>query len=179
VHHDLAPLLELYERHEEGEAPFPPQFPKMEGEPLRSRPSVAGPAAAKRAERDAKQRAHGRRRPRPHPAPSGQGAVAEAGLAGVGRLDGGDAVGEGEERRGPQADEDAEALGVRRRRRSSWHRGQVRMLPAMESRPAICRTSLVRPMAWSLRLSTGGSPSGQGEELLCEGVRRQRGTARP
>ncbi|MCU1691140.1 MAG: hypothetical protein JWM64_231 [Frankiales bacterium] len=29
----------------------------MEGEPLRSRPSVAGPAAAKRAEADAKRRA--------------------------------------------------------------------------------------------------------------------------
>jgi DNA ligase D len=57
VQHDLAPLLELYERHGEGEAPYPPQFPKMEGEPLRSRPSVAGPAAAKRAAEDAKQRA--------------------------------------------------------------------------------------------------------------------------
>ena len=49
VHHDLAPLLELYDRQGEGEAPYPPQFPKMDGEPLRSRPSVAGPAAAKRA----------------------------------------------------------------------------------------------------------------------------------
>jgi DNA ligase D-like protein (predicted polymerase) len=57
VHHDLTPLLELYERHGEGEAPYPPQFPKMEGEPLRSRPSVAGPAAQKRAERDARLRA--------------------------------------------------------------------------------------------------------------------------
>jgi DNA primase len=57
VAHDLAPLLELYERQGEGEAPFPPQFAKQEGEPLRSRPSVAGPAAAKRAERDARQRA--------------------------------------------------------------------------------------------------------------------------
>lgn len=49
VHHDLGPLLELYDRQGEGEAPYPPQFPKMDGEPLRSRPSVAGPAAAKRA----------------------------------------------------------------------------------------------------------------------------------
>ncbi len=57
VHHDLTPLLELYERHGEGDAPYPPQFPKMEGEPLRSRPSVAGPAAQKRAERDARLRA--------------------------------------------------------------------------------------------------------------------------
>ncbi len=57
VHHDLEPLLEMYERHGEGDAPYPPQFPKMEGEPLRSRPSVAGPAAAKRAELDAKRRA--------------------------------------------------------------------------------------------------------------------------
>jgi len=56
VAHDLTPLLELYERQGEGEAPFPPQFPKMPGEPLRSRPSVAGPAAAKRAETDARQR---------------------------------------------------------------------------------------------------------------------------
>ena len=49
VHHDLTPLLELYERQGEGEAPFPPQFAKQEGEPLRSRPSVREPAAAKRA----------------------------------------------------------------------------------------------------------------------------------
>ncbi len=57
VQHDLTPLLELYERSGEGDAPYPPQFPKMEGEPLRSRPSVAGPAAEKRAEQDAKRRA--------------------------------------------------------------------------------------------------------------------------
>ena len=57
VQHDLTPLLELYERSGEGDAPYPPQFPKMEGEPLRSRPSVAGPAAQKRAERDAQLRA--------------------------------------------------------------------------------------------------------------------------
>jgi hypothetical protein len=39
VAHDLTPLLELYERHGDGEAPYPPQFPKMEGEPLRVAPS--------------------------------------------------------------------------------------------------------------------------------------------
>jgi DNA ligase D-like protein (predicted polymerase) len=49
VPHSLEPLLELYERQGQGEAPFPPQFAKQEGEPLRSRPSVAGPAAEKRA----------------------------------------------------------------------------------------------------------------------------------
>ncbi|MCU1673511.1 MAG: polymerase LigD, polymerase domain protein [Frankiales bacterium] len=57
VHHDLQPLLDLYEHSGEGDAPYPPQFPKMEGEPLRSRPSVAGPAAQKRAEQDAHRRA--------------------------------------------------------------------------------------------------------------------------
>ena len=57
VHHDLQPLLDLYEGSGEGDAPYPPQFPKMEGEPLRSRPSVAGPAAEKRAEQDAHRRA--------------------------------------------------------------------------------------------------------------------------
>ncbi len=57
VHHDLTPLLELYERQGDGEAPYPPQFPKMEGEPLRSRPSVASPAAAKRTAADARNRA--------------------------------------------------------------------------------------------------------------------------
>jgi DNA ligase D len=41
VAHDLSPLLELYERHGQGEAPFPPQFPKMPGEPLRVQPSRA------------------------------------------------------------------------------------------------------------------------------------------
>ena len=39
VHHDLAPLLELYASQGEGEAPFPPQFAKQEGEPLRVQPS--------------------------------------------------------------------------------------------------------------------------------------------
>jgi DNA ligase D len=41
VAHDLAPLLDLYSGQEEGEAPFPPQFPKMEGEPKRVQPSRA------------------------------------------------------------------------------------------------------------------------------------------
>ena len=41
VAHDLAPLLELYERQGDGEAPFPPQFAKQEGEPLRVQPSRA------------------------------------------------------------------------------------------------------------------------------------------
>jgi hypothetical protein len=57
VQHDLTPLLELYERQGEGEAPYPPQFPKMEGEPLRSRPSVAGRQRRSGAELDAKRRA--------------------------------------------------------------------------------------------------------------------------
>ena len=39
VQHDLTPLLELYERQGDGEAPYPPQFPKMEGEPKRVQPS--------------------------------------------------------------------------------------------------------------------------------------------
>ena len=39
VAHDLTPLLELYDRHSEGEAPYPPQFPKMAGEPKRVQPS--------------------------------------------------------------------------------------------------------------------------------------------
>ena len=39
VHHDLAPLLELYDRQAEGEAPFPPQFPVQPGEPKRVQPS--------------------------------------------------------------------------------------------------------------------------------------------
>lgn len=57
----LEPLLEMVERDEkdrgEAEAPYPPQFPKMPGEPLRSRPSVAGPAAEKRAGEQARARA--------------------------------------------------------------------------------------------------------------------------
>ena len=53
VAHDLTPLLELYERQGEGEAPYPPQFPKMEGEPMRvqpsrakARPTASGPGSA-------------------------------------------------------------------------------------------------------------------------------------
>jgi DNA ligase D len=36
---DLEPLLDLYERSGEGDAPYPPQFPKMAGEPKRVQPS--------------------------------------------------------------------------------------------------------------------------------------------
>jgi DNA ligase D-like protein (predicted polymerase) len=39
--HDLTPLLEMYERQGEGEAPFPPSFAKQEGEPRRVQPSRA------------------------------------------------------------------------------------------------------------------------------------------
>jgi DNA ligase D-like protein (predicted polymerase) len=42
VHHSLEPLLELVAKHEKegmGEAPYPPQFPKAEGEPTRVQPS--------------------------------------------------------------------------------------------------------------------------------------------
>jgi DNA ligase D-like protein (predicted polymerase) len=42
VHHSLEPLLELMRKHEAeglGEAPYPPQFPKMAGEPPRVQPS--------------------------------------------------------------------------------------------------------------------------------------------
>lgn len=39
VAHDLRPLLDLYDSQPEGEAAYPPQFPKMEGEPLRVQPS--------------------------------------------------------------------------------------------------------------------------------------------
>jgi hypothetical protein len=42
---DLTPLLEMAERDEIdrglGEAPYPPNFPKMPGEPLRVQPSRA------------------------------------------------------------------------------------------------------------------------------------------
>jgi DNA ligase D len=36
---DLTPLLDLYERSGAGDAPYPPQFPKMAGEPKRVQPS--------------------------------------------------------------------------------------------------------------------------------------------
>ena len=39
VHHDLTPLLELWEASEGGEMPFPPDYPKMPGEPPRVQPS--------------------------------------------------------------------------------------------------------------------------------------------
>ncbi|MEX2226332.1 MAG: DNA polymerase domain-containing protein [Dehalococcoidia bacterium] len=42
VHHSLEPVLELVARQEregQGEAPYPPQFPKAEGEPRRVQPS--------------------------------------------------------------------------------------------------------------------------------------------
>jgi DNA ligase D len=35
----LEPLLDLYERQGDGDAPYPPQFPKMAGEPKRVQPS--------------------------------------------------------------------------------------------------------------------------------------------
>jgi DNA ligase D len=43
VAHDLTPLLEMYEKDERdrglGEMPYPPEYPKMKGEPLRVQPS--------------------------------------------------------------------------------------------------------------------------------------------
>jgi DNA ligase D len=39
VSHSLEPLLELYERDEEGDMPYPPDYPKMPGEPKRVQPS--------------------------------------------------------------------------------------------------------------------------------------------
>jgi DNA ligase D-like protein (predicted polymerase) len=39
VHHDLTPLLDLWEASEGGELPFPPDYPKMPGEPPRVQPS--------------------------------------------------------------------------------------------------------------------------------------------
>jgi DNA ligase D len=42
VHHSLEPLLAMYERDEssgEGDMPYPPEYPKMPGEPLRVQPS--------------------------------------------------------------------------------------------------------------------------------------------
>ncbi|HXS43046.1 MAG TPA: non-homologous end-joining DNA ligase [Solirubrobacteraceae bacterium] len=37
--HSLRPLLDMYERDEEGDMPYPPDYPKMEGEPKRVQPS--------------------------------------------------------------------------------------------------------------------------------------------
>ncbi len=42
VHHSLEPLLEMYERDEVeglGDMPYPPEYPKMPGEPMRVQPS--------------------------------------------------------------------------------------------------------------------------------------------
>ncbi|MGZ6826028.1 MAG: non-homologous end-joining DNA ligase LigD, partial [Mycobacteriales bacterium] len=39
VAHDLTPLLELYDRQGQGEAPFPPSFALQPGEPKRVQPS--------------------------------------------------------------------------------------------------------------------------------------------
>ncbi len=37
--HSLKPLLDMYERDEEGDMPYPPDYPKMPGEPKRVQPS--------------------------------------------------------------------------------------------------------------------------------------------
>ena len=39
VAHSLQPLLDMYERDEEGDMPYPPEYPKMPGEPKRVQPS--------------------------------------------------------------------------------------------------------------------------------------------
>ena len=39
VHHSLEPLLEMYRQDEEGDMPYPPDYPKMPGEPKRVQPS--------------------------------------------------------------------------------------------------------------------------------------------
>jgi hypothetical protein len=39
VEHSLEPLLRLYEESGEGEANYPPDYPKMPGEPPRVQPS--------------------------------------------------------------------------------------------------------------------------------------------
>jgi len=41
VAHDLTPLLEWYERDGLGDLPYPPEYPKMPGEPKRVQPSRA------------------------------------------------------------------------------------------------------------------------------------------
>jgi DNA ligase D len=43
VHHCLEPLLELYESSGEGDMPYPPDYPKMPGEPPRVQPSKKNP----------------------------------------------------------------------------------------------------------------------------------------
>jgi hypothetical protein len=37
--HSLQPLLDLYERDAAGDMPYPPDYPKMPGEPKRVQPS--------------------------------------------------------------------------------------------------------------------------------------------
>jgi DNA ligase D len=39
VAHDLTPLLDMYEKDEAGDMPYPPDYPKMPGEPKRVQPS--------------------------------------------------------------------------------------------------------------------------------------------
>jgi hypothetical protein len=39
VAHSLQPLLDMYERDERGDMPYPPDYPKMPGEPKRVQPS--------------------------------------------------------------------------------------------------------------------------------------------
>ena len=51
THHSLEPLLEMYKRDEsegEGDMPYPPDYPKMPGEPKRVQPSRAKKAPAKK-----------------------------------------------------------------------------------------------------------------------------------
>jgi DNA ligase D len=43
VHHSIEPLLELYEASGLGEMPYPPDYPKMPGEPPRVQPSRKNP----------------------------------------------------------------------------------------------------------------------------------------
>jgi hypothetical protein len=37
--HSLQPLLDIYEQDPEGDMPYPPDYPKMPGEPKRVQPS--------------------------------------------------------------------------------------------------------------------------------------------
>jgi DNA primase len=43
-HHSIQPLLDLYEASDLGEMPYPPDYPKMPGEPPRVQPSRINPA---------------------------------------------------------------------------------------------------------------------------------------
>jgi hypothetical protein len=40
----IEPLLELYAEQDEGDLPYPPDYPKMPGEPPRVQPSKKNPA---------------------------------------------------------------------------------------------------------------------------------------